>query len=277
MSNDILVIIPNFNGARFIEETINRLSYALPEYPILVVDDRSTDNSLQLLNSIGVNVISKERNGGFASSVNVGLNFALGHGYQAALVFNSDIFLDVETGVAIESEIRKFLDDETLHVLGFLEAGSEALASNFEDENISGFLFCLKLIVPKSIGLFDEVFYMYGEEQDFFRRTVSAGFRINQSKIVVTHKTEGSSNSKSFVSFLAMRNSIYLELKRKKYLVALKSVLIILSILFRLRHRGSKDPSILRMQRPKFFNGLGMLTKAVFWNLRFLWSKSFEP
>ena len=54
----VSVIIPNYNRANIIGETIqNILNQELQPYEIIVVDDGSTDNSIAVIESFGSSVI----------------------------------------------------------------------------------------------------------------------------------------------------------------------------------------------------------------------------
>jgi glycosyltransferase involved in cell wall biosynthesis len=74
----VSVVIPNYNRSHFILETIrNMQAQTLAPYEIIVVDDGSTDNSLELLESLGSQIVlisqknkgpGAARNAGFQSS-----------------------------------------------------------------------------------------------------------------------------------------------------------------------------------------------------------------
>lgn len=79
----VSVIIPSYNYGRFIGEAINSVcKQEIEDLEIIVVDDLSTDNTLQVLASIGdarVKVVSmRERAGGPGPVRNEGLNLARG-------------------------------------------------------------------------------------------------------------------------------------------------------------------------------------------------------
>lgn len=80
------MIIPNFNGAKFISDAINSvLSQTYSNYEIIVVDDGSTDDSRLLLESFSdkIAVISGE-NHGAAHARNLGILYSKGE-YLALL------------------------------------------------------------------------------------------------------------------------------------------------------------------------------------------------
>ena len=82
-----VVIIPAFNEASSIGDFINQLStYG----PIIVVDDGSTDGTLELCESRGVTVISHESNLGYGRAIKTGLGAASELNYQYAITIDAD-------------------------------------------------------------------------------------------------------------------------------------------------------------------------------------------
>lgn len=259
------IVIPNYNGEKFIIETIRRLTDGFPVIDIVVVDDASTDNSVALLKANGINVIVRAINGGFAASVNTGLRYLHSKGFEFVLVCNSDLVPSTEECVEICVSFNEYFKDPNVGVIGYIER------NDFEQKHrdlsdISGFLFWLKISILNSVGYFDERFYMYGEETDFFRRVVSKGYRIVQSGVHVSHAAEKSGKSKIMNSWYAIRNCIFLEIKNNRPKAAFKKMAALLLIMFGLR--GNKeDPSTKRIRRPGFVVGPVMLAGAIFWNI----------
>lgn len=157
---------------------------------------------------------------------------------------------------------------EKSDVLGFLE-NTYADKKNKIGVNISGFLFALKRNVIETVGLLDERFYMYGEEQDYFIRTKNLGFNITQSGIMVSHLTEGSSKSTYNNSWLAIRNSILLEFKSKNILNILKKLFSLFLLINRLyKPKNIEDPSYKRVTRSGIFFGNLFLLTSFLWNIK---------
>lgn len=99
---NVSVIIPNFNRASLIGETIeNMLSQTLKPKEIIVVDDGSTDNSVEVIKSFGsrVNLICQQNQGPGAAR-NAGLKIASGEYIQ---FFDSD---DLCTLNKLESQAK---------------------------------------------------------------------------------------------------------------------------------------------------------------------------
>jgi glycosyltransferase involved in cell wall biosynthesis len=72
----VTVLMPVFNGARHLAETLESLQrQTFSDFEILVVDDGSTDDSMQIVRNVGdprIRVISNDRNLGLVASLNRG-------------------------------------------------------------------------------------------------------------------------------------------------------------------------------------------------------------
>lgn len=98
MKNDVLisVVMPNYNGHRFVEQAIDSvLSQTYQNFELLIVDDCSKDDSLQLIkrkaqSDSRIRVISLEKNAGVANARNVGIREAKGK--YIALLDNDDLW-----------------------------------------------------------------------------------------------------------------------------------------------------------------------------------------
>ena len=94
----ITVVMPNYNGHRFVEQAIDSvLNQTYPNFELLVVDDCSKDDSLQLVQQKAqsddrVRVIALEHNAGVANARNVGIREAKGE--FIALLDNDDLWTE---------------------------------------------------------------------------------------------------------------------------------------------------------------------------------------
>lgn len=71
---DVTVLIPVFNGSGYIGTCLeNMLSQSYTNYKILVVDDGSTDDTLDILQRYPVDVISYKENKGISHALNLGI------------------------------------------------------------------------------------------------------------------------------------------------------------------------------------------------------------
>ena len=83
-----LIILPAYNVERKIYDLLcNMKNY---RENVIIVDDGSTDNTVQVINSLNYNVIRQEKNAGIASVVKTGINYAINNGYRNAIFMDAD-------------------------------------------------------------------------------------------------------------------------------------------------------------------------------------------
>jgi glycosyltransferase involved in cell wall biosynthesis len=89
----VSVIIPAYNGDRFIQKTIDSvLAQTFTDYEIIVIDDGSQDNTSQVLESYGKNIqYIYQHNQGVAAARNRGIDLAKGE--LIAFLDQDDLFL----------------------------------------------------------------------------------------------------------------------------------------------------------------------------------------
>jgi len=97
---DHLVIIPVYNEERYIEKVLKKVKENT-DSDILVINDGSTDNSLEIINSITpplnirggwgeLKIITRAENRGYGKSLIDGFDFAISNGYKYALTMDCD-------------------------------------------------------------------------------------------------------------------------------------------------------------------------------------------
>ena len=93
MNSEILVIIVTFNGMQWLERCISSVRASSIPADILVLDNGSTDGSVEWLQGHGVDVICNRSNLGFGAANNIGLRRALEEGYSYAYLLNQDAWV----------------------------------------------------------------------------------------------------------------------------------------------------------------------------------------
>jgi len=91
LNKKITVVIVTFNGENWIEKNIN--SILTSDYPIsiLVIDNKSTDNTLAILSQFpAVEIIKSQHNLGFGKANNIGIQYAFKNKSDAVFLLNQD-------------------------------------------------------------------------------------------------------------------------------------------------------------------------------------------
>ncbi|MBL1407808.1 glycosyltransferase family 2 protein [Sphingobacterium faecale] len=114
----ITVLIPNYNGRtlleKFLPSVFASLDVARAEYEFIIVDDCSSDSSVEFLRSNypEIKVIQNDKNLGFSKTCNRGIMAAQG---DRLLLLNSDIQL---TPNYIKVCLESFVDQNTFAIMG---------------------------------------------------------------------------------------------------------------------------------------------------------------
>lgn len=184
-------------------ESLSQQSY--PHLKLLVVDNGSTDDSVQLIRGAfpGVEVVENGRNLGFAAGMNAGIRAALARGADYVLGINNDTLLAADmlerlmtqcsVGVGLLAPIIYYADapDIIWSVGGHFNQWTLEAPEKWRGQHDPGNLpACLEIdFVPgcamlwprtvlETVGLFDETFFMYYEDIDLCQRIRRAGFHI---------------------------------------------------------------------------------------------------
>ena len=85
-----LIIIPAFNEEEAITGVLKELATFVPEYEVLVVDDGSADETVQVARRLGAVVAPLPFNLGIGSALRTGFRYALEHDYDRAVQVDAD-------------------------------------------------------------------------------------------------------------------------------------------------------------------------------------------
>ena len=86
----LLIIIPAYNEAESLKGVIERLRSTCPQYDYIIVNDGSTDGTMELCEENNYNIINHTANEGLSGAIHTGMKYAIENGYDAALQFDAD-------------------------------------------------------------------------------------------------------------------------------------------------------------------------------------------
>ena len=233
------VIIPNYNGMKFIENCMKALEKETStKYHICIVDNGSTDGSRQWVeeNCPYAQIIALEENTGFCGAVNAGIKASL---TPYVILLNNDT--EVEYGFvkalekALETEKNSFsvsakmvdMYDKNIldgagdlycalgwaFALGKGKSVKDKYTKPQEVFSACGGAVIYKKEILDEIGIFDENHFAYLEDCDLGYRAQIFGYRNYYTPhAVVYHAGSGVSGSRhnEFKVKLASKNSVYL-------------------------------------------------------------------
>lgn len=238
------IIIPNYNGMKFLETCVDSLRrQTCQSFRLLVVDNGSEDGSVQWLKEQGIESIFLNENTGFSGAVNRGIKAAA---TPYVLLLNNDVRVDkhfvAEMVQAIERSERIFsvssrmiqmfkpgrMDDagDMYTVLGWAFQRGVGQETGRFNRSCRVFSACAGAAIYRRelferIGLFDEKHFAYLEDIDVGYRARIEGYdNVYCPAAKVWHVGSGTSGSKynAFKVRLAARNNVYLNYKNMPFL-----------------------------------------------------------
>lgn len=218
----VAIIILNWNGKEDTIECLESLRRVkLPEYRILLIDNASTDGSVELFRQRypDVELVVNERNLGFAGGNNVGIKKAVEEGSEYVLLLNNDtvVYPDFLSGLIDLAESREnigfvgpkicfFSDPDKIWTsggtvnlftgrIGDRKKGMpQASASGAESvDYLSGCALLARASMVRHIGLMDEDYFLYFEDTDWTLRARRQGYTcLVNNDVRILHKVGAS-------------------------------------------------------------------------------------
>ena len=200
------VAVVTHDSADVITECLTRVTSLLPDTRVCVVDNDSGDATLSRAAAVSplVDTLSSGGNRGYAAACNLAFGYFEDCGVELVLVLNPDVLLVAATEAALGSA---FGDPQTNHVVG-VEAGTgapflaAATPNSFEmlrysvllvlpprlarsavrafcpsgtAMHASGALLAVRTAAWRSVGGFDEDYFLYYEDRDLSERLQKCG------------------------------------------------------------------------------------------------------
>lgn len=292
----VSIIILNWNGKKDTIECLESLkNITYPNYEILLVDNGSTDGSVEYFKETypKIKLIENEENLGFAEGNNIAIQYILNSiDSEYILLLNNDTTVRQNFLEELVNTVEK---DKNIGICGpkmlfwdfkgrkdvIWYAGGKADLSrgkfyhhnigevdSFNEKEpkevdfISGCCMLIKRDVFEKIGLLDPIYFAYCEDIDFCLRAKKSNFKIIYVPTsIIWHKvsasTKGQFNSKK--AYLKYRNTLFLIRKHGKLRIV-NSINILTDTFiysFEVFKHSKKDflPVILKIGKA-FFDGL---------------------
>ena len=243
MANPLVsVIVVNWNGREFLGECLQSLSQqSFADYEVILVDNGSTDGSIEYLQSHFpgfVRVLRNEKNLGFAGGNNQGIKIASG---KYIVLLNNDAKADRHW---IEELVKAAEEDRQAGMLAskiYLQGGPKIIDNvghliyrdglnrgrgrlevdhgqfDLKEEVLfpSGCAALYRREMLEEIGLFDEDFFAYGDDTDLGLKGRLAGWKcLYIPGAVVYHRYSQSSGPYSpLKAFYVERNRVWIAIK----------------------------------------------------------------
>lgn len=245
---NITVVIPNYNGKKYIEECLHALYNQdpdTPKYSVLIVDNASQDGSLQIIKEQfpQAELVALEENTGFCHAVNLGIQHSdsefiilLNNDTKVKSGFIKNLYRAISRDEKIFAVSSKMLmwdrpelvDDagDRYCVLGWAFSRGKGKETEKYENAVEIFAACggaaiYRKSVFAEIGLFDEAHFAYLEDIDIGYRAKIFGYSsFYEPEAQVLHYGSASTGSRynERKTLLAAANSIYLIGKNMPFL-----------------------------------------------------------
>ncbi len=238
----VSVIIPNWNGKKFLAECIDSLKeQTFRDFETVLVDNGSTDGSAEFAGERygdSIRIIRSSKNLGYTGGNNIGIRSARG---KYIVLLNNDTMVeptwleelvkaigpDPRVGMWASKVCSYFRRNqiegvgELIYWDGLNRAQGQYELDRGQYEKMEEIFFppgcggMFRKAVFDEIGLFDEDFFAYGDDAEIGIRARLAGWRCYYvPRAVLYHKTSGSTGQYSpFKAFYVERNRFWITIK----------------------------------------------------------------
>jgi len=251
--NKLSIIVLNYNGGEIVIKCLQSIKQAkVPDNwqrQILVVDNASMDFSLKEIRRKfpDILIIQNLENLGYAGGMNIGIKYALENNSEVVMILNQDTLLNRD---CLTSLIKTLYSNQNIGVVGpviefkknglsiFDLGGEESTLYHFaihvnnnkfdilkpvERKFLSGTCLLIKKETFKTVGLFDERFFLYYEDDDWCKRARNKGWHILiEPKAKIFHLLSSSIGQFSNRQiYYCTRNLLLYTQKNENYLILL--------------------------------------------------------
>jgi len=244
----VTAIILNWNGKADTVECLDSFEHVdYPNYEVLLVDNASTDGSVELFKERypGIKIIENPINLGYAEGNNVGIRRAIDDRSDYIMILNNDTVVDpdfITELVAVAEEVpdvgfvgpknyyyehggRKDIINfaggifsiyrGTTYNIGINEIDRGQYNEIKESNYIPGSCVMVKRELIEKIGLINPEYFTYWEDTDWCVRVAKAGYRsVYVPKAKIWHKIGVQKGKKNIKAYYYFGRNIFLLVKK---------------------------------------------------------------
>lgn len=189
----ILAIVVTYNGMKWVQRCLDSIVNSSVRLDAFVVDNGSRDGTQEFIRSNYPEILLVESltNLGFGKANNIGVRYALEHGYDYVYLLNQDAWLMQDTVERLVESMALYPEYGILSPMQF-EANLQRLDVRFANR-IGGFsrhgdiitvpyIMAAHWLISRrclvTAGLFSPIFPHYGEDENYCERVLYWGFKI---------------------------------------------------------------------------------------------------
>lgn len=236
-SVNITAVIVTWNAAKWIEKALHSLQRSSVPPAILVVDNHSTDNTLQLVREQfpAVSILTNSTNLGFGKANNGGISRALQSGAEFVYLMNQDASVAEHTlELLVQSALQhpEFFVLSPAHLDGEGKLLEPAFATYFQRRQnqekdpepshpvrvpfVNAAHWLISRACLETVGGFDPLFFMYGEDNDLLNRVHFHGryCGVVEQATAFHHRASANRDDRTYL----------INRRRSEYLIVLKNI-----------------------------------------------------
>ncbi|MDP3945575.1 MAG: glycosyltransferase family 2 protein [Lutibacter sp.] len=221
----VFVVIVTYNGEKWIKACLESVINSIIPLSIIVVDNNSTDDTVTIIKNdfTNVNLLEQNENFGFGIANNIGISYALKNETDYVFLLNQDTTIEKDTieqlvklakvnpDYGILSPIHlngngSYLDDSFLYYVNnnycknFISdfVLSKPKQDIYDLPMINAAAWLLPRNTLETVGGFDSMFFLYGEDDNYVQRVKFHNLKIGITPLT---KIRHDSNNNNAIKF----------------------------------------------------------------------------
>lgn len=214
-----LVIIPAFNEEGNLEKTIKDIKENAPEFDYVIINDCSTDKTLEMCRKHGFSYLNLPVNLGIGGAVQTGYRYAYYHGYDVAVQFDGDgqhsaVYLNDMVSILEKTGSDMVIGSRFIEKEGFQSSGIRRIGIKYftylirllTGKKITDPTSGMRMINRKLLEKFTDEYPKDYPEPESVVTVLCEKYKVTEIPVMMNERQEG-------VSSISLRNGIYYMIK----------------------------------------------------------------
>lgn len=214
-----IVIIPAYNERDSILKTIENLKEKAPDFDYIIINDCSTDNTMDICRYHGLNVVNLPVNLGIGGAVQTGYLYAYNHNYDIAVQFDGDgqhdaAYLDMMSDLLVKEDLDMVIGSRFIEKEGFQSSGVRRLGIRYFSlllkvlfgQSITDATSGMRMCNRRTMALFVKDYPRDYPEPESAARLLRHKYRVKEVPVIMHEREAG-------VSSISMKRAVYYMIK----------------------------------------------------------------